>query len=321
MNQTNQMNSQTVLVTGGAGFIGSHIVEKLVDLGAKVVVLDDLSSGKLKNLEKVSTKIKFIKGDIRDGKALDEALEGVNIVSHQAAWRSVPKSVDRPWEYNEVNVGGTLKLFIKARDKGIKKIVCASSSSAYGEREDFPEIESDLPKPISPYAATKLIVEHYSHVFSKLYGMEIVNLRYFNVYGPRQSLDDEYAVVIPKFISCLLKGESPPIYGDGEQERDFTCIDNVVDINIKCLGAEGIGGEVFNVGLGAPNSVNQLFNYLKEIIGTDIKPNYLPIRLGDVKKTHADIGKAKKLIGWEPKINFYDGLEKTVKWFKNSIEY
>ncbi|MCK4519681.1 MAG: SDR family NAD(P)-dependent oxidoreductase, partial [Candidatus Omnitrophica bacterium] len=213
----NQINSKTILVTGGAGFIGSHIVDRLVGLGAKVVVLDDLSSGKLKNLEKVLDKVNFIKGDIRDEKALDEALDGVSAISHQAAWRSVPKSVDKPWEYNEVNVNGSLKLFIKARDKGIKRIVCASSSSIYGEREDFPEVESDILKPISPYAATKLIVEHYSYVFSKLYGMEITNLRYFNVYGPRQSLDDEYAVVIPKFMSCLLKGESPPIYGDGEQ--------------------------------------------------------------------------------------------------------
>ena len=317
-NPKNPTNPKTILVTGGAGFIGSHIVDGLVDLGADVVVLDDLSSGKLKNLEKSREKIEFIKGDIRDEKALDEALDGVEAISHQAAWRSVPKSVHQPWEYNEVNVNGTLKLFLKAKEKSIKRIVCASSSSVYGEREDFPEVEWEVPKPISPYAATKLIVEHYSYVFSKLYGMEIVNLRYFNVYGPRQSLDDKYAVVIPKFITCLLKGESFPIYGDGEQERDFTYVDNVADINIKCLEKGGIGGEIFNVGLGAPSSVNQLFKYLKEIIGSDIKPNYCPVRLGDVRKTHADIEKAKKLIGWQPKINFYEGLEKTVKWFKET---
>ena len=316
MNPTNAMNAKTILVTGGAGFIGSHIVEELVELGANVVVLDDLSSGKLKNLEKVMDKVNFIKGDIRDEKALDEALAGVSAISHQAAWRSVPKSVDRPWDYNEVNGNGSLKLFIKARDKGIKRIVCASSSSIYGERKDFPEVESDVPKPISPYAATKLIVEHYSYVFSKLYNMEIANLRYFNVYGPRQSLDDEYAVVIPKFISCLLKGERPPIYGDGEQERDFTYIDNVVDINIKCLNKDDISGEAFNVAFGAPNSVNQLFNYLKEIIGSNIEPNYYPLRPGDVRKTHADITKAKKILGWQPKVDFYQGLEKTVEWFK-----
>jgi len=316
INSTNSINSQTILVTGGAGFIGSHIVDKLVDLGANVIVLDDLSSGKLANLSRSQEKIKFIKGDIRDEKALEAALDGVDAIFHQAARLSVPESVEKPQEYNDVNVNGTLKLFVKARDKDIKKIICASSSAVYGERDTFPEKENEEAKPISPYAATKLIVEHYSYIFSKLYGMEIVNLRYFNVYGPRQSLDDEYAVVIPKFISCLLKGESPPIYGDGDQERDFTYIDNVVDINIRCLGKESIAGEVFNVGLGTPNSVNQLFKHLKEIIGSDIKPNYCPVRLGDVRKTHADIEKAKKLIGWQPKVNFCQGLEKTVDWFK-----
>ena len=315
-----ELKGKKILVTGGAGFIGSHIVDRLIDLGADVVVLDDLSSGKLENLSQNQEKIKFIKGDIRDEKDLEVALDGVEAISHQAAWRSVPKSVEKPWEYNEVNVGGTLKLFLKTKEKGIRKIVCASSSSVYGERDNFPEEESQTPKPISPYAATKLIVEHYSYVFSKLYGMEIINLRYFNVYGPRQSLDDEYAVVIPKFITSLLKGESPPIYGDGNQERDFTFIDNVADINIKCLEKENIGGEVFNVGLGMPNSVNNLFKNLKEIIGSNAEPNYCPSRLGDVKKTHADIEKAKKLLNWQPKVDFYKGLEKTAEWFKSSIE-
>ena len=311
-----ELKGKKVLVTGGAGFIGSHIVDRLIGLGSEVVVLDDLSSGKLENLSQNQEKIKFIKGDIRNEKDLEAALDRVEVVSHQAAWRSVPKSVDKPWEYNEVNVGGTLKLFLKAKERGIRKIVCASSSSVYGERNDFPEEESETPKPISPYAATKLIVEQYSYVFSKLYNMEIVNLRYFNVYGPRQSLDDEYAVVIPKFITSLLKGESPPIYGDGNQERDFTFIDNVVDINIKCLEKENIGGEVFNVGLGTPNSVNNLFKNLKEIIGSNIEAEYCPIRLGDVKKTHADIEKAKKLLNWQPRVDFYKGLEKTAEWFK-----
>jgi len=311
-----KLKNKKVLVTGGAGFIGSHIVDRLVCLGADVVVLDDLSSGKLENLSQSQEKVKFIRGDIRDEKALVAALEGVDAVSHQAAWRSVPKSVDKPWEYNEVNVNGTLKLFLKAKEKGVRKIVCASSSSVYGERDNFPEKEDEIAKPISPYAATKLIVEHYSYIFSKLYNMEIVNLRYFNVYGPRQSLDDEYAVVVPKFINCLLKGESPPIYGDGDQERDFTYIGNVVDINLQCLIKENIAGEVFNVGLGLPNSVNKLLENLKKVIQSDIEAEYCPERLGDVRKTHADIGKAKKLIGWQPKIDFYQGLEATVDWFK-----
>ena len=314
------MKGKKILVTGGAGFIGSHIVDRLVDLGADIVVLDDLSSGKLENLSQSQEKIKFIKGDIRDEKDLEAALDGVEAISHQAAWRSVPKSVDKPWEYNEVNVDGTLKLFLKAKEKGIRRIVCASSSSVYGERDNFPEKENEIAKPISPYAATKLIVEHYSYIFSKLYNMEIVNLRYFNVYGPRQSLDDEYAVVVPKFINCLLKGEGPPIYGDGDQERDFTYIANVVDINLQCLIKENIAGEVFNVGLGSPNSVNKLLENLKKIIQSGAEAKYCPERLGDVRKTHADIEKAKKLLGWQPKVDFYRGLEKTVEWFRNSIE-
>ena len=214
------LRDKKILVTGGAGFIGSHIVDRLVSLGADVFVLDDLSSGKLENLAKSQGKIKFIKGDITDEKILDTALEGIEYVSHQAALRSVPESISKPLEYNNVNVTGTLKLFLKANGKGIKKIVCASSSSVYGERDKFPEKETEETNPISPYAATKLIVEKYSYVFSKLYNMEIINLRYFNVYGPRQSLDDEYAVVVPKFINCLLNNENPPIYGTGDQERD-----------------------------------------------------------------------------------------------------
>jgi len=313
------LKGKKVLVTGGCGFIGSHIVDKLVAQEAKVVVLDDLSSGKLENIAQNRSRIEFIKGDIRDEKILETALEKVDCISHQAALRSVPKSIGRPWDYNDVNVNGTLKLFLKARDKGIKKIVCASSSSIYGEREVFPEKEDEAVKPISPYAATKLIVEEYAYVFSKLYDLEIVNLRYFNVYGPRQSLDDEYAVVIPKFITCLLESRNPPIYGDGEQERDFTYVDNVVDINICCLTEESIAGEVFNVGLGKPNSVNKLFRDLKQIIGGSAEPSYRPQRPGDVRKTHADIEKVKKLLDWQPKVDFYEGLKRTVEWFRNSI--
>lgn len=215
------LKGKKILVTGGCGFIGGHITERLVKIGAKVVVIDNLFSGKKKNIESVLDKITFFEKDIRDEKAIAAALLDVDCICHQAALRSVPRSVDRPLEYNDVNVNGTLKLFQKAKEAGIKKIVCASSSSVYGDRTDFPEKESDLPKPISPYAATKLIIEHYSHVFNVLYGMQIVNLRYFNVFGPRQSLDDEYAVVVPKFTTCLLKGQEAPIYGDGEQERFY----------------------------------------------------------------------------------------------------
>jgi len=313
---SHELKAKRILVTGGAGFIGSHIVDKLVDLGADVVVLDNLSSGNLNNLKQLQKKIKFIKGDIRHEKSLEDSMDGVELVCHQAALKSVPKSISRPWEFNDVNVNGAVKLFLKAKEKGIKRIVCASSSSVYGNKDKFPVREDEVVKPISPYAVTKLIVEHYAYVFSKLYDMEIINLRYFNVYGPRQSIDDEYAVVVPKFISCLCERKSPPIYGDGDQERDFTFVSNVVDANVECLRRECISGEVFNIGLGFPSSVNQLFGDLKKIIRVDVEAIYCSERVGDVRKSHASIEKAKRLLGWKPKIDFYQGLEKTVKWFR-----
>lgn len=313
-----ELKSKKILVTGGAGFIGSHIVAKLVELGSKVVVLDNLVSGKIENISDYMDKITFIKEDLRKDSALEEALEGVELISHQAALRSVPKSVGKPLEYHDVNVSGTLNLLLKAKEKGIRRVVSASSSSVYGDREDFPEKETDYPKPVSPYAATKLMGEIYAHVFTKLYGVEIVSLRYFNVYGPRQSLEDEYAVVIPKFIASLLKGKQPPIYDDGNQERDFTYIEDVVSANIKALVQPGVEGEFFNIASGNPSSVNTLLKHLKEILNSSVEPVYLPPRPGDVRKTHADITKAESLLGWKPVFGFREGLEKTAEWFKNS---
>jgi len=313
----NELKNKKILVTGGAGFIGSHIVDRLVKEEASVVVLDSLCSGKIKNIEHHKGKIKFIQKDLRDDSALDEALKGVELVSHQAALRSVPKSMEKPLEYHDVNVTGTLKLFLKAKENGIKRIAFASSSSVYGERFDFPEKENEYPKPISPYAATKLIDEHYAYLFSKQFSLGVVSLRYFNVYGPRQSLDDEYAVVIPKFITCLLEGKNPPIYGNGKQERDFTYVENVVEANILALTMPGVEGEVFNIGNGAPNSVNELLNTLNKIMNKNISAAYLPPRAGDVLKTHSDISKAAKLLGWQPRIGFEEGLKRAVEWFKN----
>jgi UDP-glucose 4-epimerase len=311
------LKGRKILVTGGAGFIGSHIVEALLDAGAQVIILDNLESGRMENINHVLDRITFIQKDLRDQAALDQALDGVDAICHQAALRSVPKSVEAPFDYHDVNVTGSLNLFLKAREKGIRRIVCASSSSVYGERDTFPEYESDLPAPISPYAASKLLVEHYAYVFCQMYDMEIVNLRYFNVFGPRQSLEDEYAVVVPKFAVSLLKGQQPPIFGDGEQERDFTYVGNVADMNLRCLAAgPEIAGKVLNVGNGAPNTVNELFYALREITGAKVEPQYLPERKGDVRKTHADISRAKEIVGWTPRVNFREGLERAVEYFR-----
>lgn len=318
--EENLLKGKRVLVTGGCGFIGSHITDRLVNLGAEVVVLDNLLTGKIENISGCIDKVDFVKADIRDSAVLDKILPKVDFICHQAALRSVPKSVNLPWLYHEVNVSAALQMFIKAKDLGIKRIVFASSSSVYGEREDFPEKEDDLPRPVSPYACTKLQVETYAYMFWRLYGLEIVSLRYFNVFGPRQSLENEYAVVVPKFIVSLLKQQSPPIYGDGRQERDFTYIDNVVEANIRALTRENIGGEVFNVALGRPYSVNSLLAALKNITGSNIEPVYLPPRLGDVRKTYADTGKLKNVLGVKGQIGFEEGLAKTVEWFKNNYQ-
>jgi len=313
-----ELKGKRILVTGGAGFIGSHIVDRLLTLGAKVTVLDNLSTGTIENIRHNLNNIKFIEKDLTDSQALEEAMEKIELISHQAALRSVPKSVEMPLEYHRVNVTGTLKLFLMAKQRKIERIVFASSSSVYGDRIDFPEKETDSPKPVSPYAATKLMDEQYAYVFNQLYNLKVVSLRYFNVFGPRQSLENKYAVVIPKFITCLLNEQRPPVYGDGSQERDFTYIDDVVESNILALTKEGAEGEVFNIASGAPQSINGLINCLNKIIPNNLKPDYLEKRTGDVLKTHADISKAKQLIGWQPKVDFQKALEVTAEWFKKA---
>jgi len=306
------------LVTGGAGFIGSNIVERLVKEGLEVVVLDDLSSGKLENLKSVEDKITFVKGDIRNEKDLDKALKGIDFVLHQAALRSVPKSMLYPLEYNDVNVNGTLRLLKKAKENNVKRVVFASSSSIYGDRDKFPEKEDDEVNPISPYAATKLIGEYYCKLFSNSFGLETVCLRYFNVFGPRQSLENQYAVVIPKFITCMLNNESPPIHGDGLQERDFSFIDNIVEVNIKAATAKDVSGEIFNVACGDANSVLSIVNTVNKMLGTDIKPIFNPERAGDVRKTLADVKKLKQKLNIKSFIQFEEGLKRTLEWFKEN---
>jgi len=311
-----------ILVTGGAGFIGSHIVERLLKEGHFVRVLDNFSSGKIENLsfthELRAKSYELIRGDIRSLDTCLKATQGIDFILHQAALRSVPKSMLNPQEYNEVNIQGTLNLLKAAVKNRIKRFVFASSSSVYGDIKVFPEKEDFLPCPISPYALTKLAGEHYCRIFSYHYHLSTLSLRYFNVFGPRQSLDDEYAVVIPKFITCLLKGEHPPIYGTGRQSRDFTYVKNVVEANLLAVKKGNFKGEVFNVASGRDYTVLELVKILRRIMDRNTKPVFLPPRLGDVFKTQADLSKIKRMLGYSPKIDFIQGLKLTVKYFQEN---
>ncbi len=306
------------LVTGGAGFIGSHIVDALVRNGDKVIVLDDFSSGTRENLSEVLDKIELIEGDIRDKDIARRAVQGIDYIFHQAALRSVPKSLENPFLYNDVNINGTLTILQAALEAKVKRFIFASSSSIYGETEKLPEQEDFYPQLISPYAATKLAGEHYCRIFSKVFGLETASLRYFNVFGPRQSLENQYAVVIPKFITCMLKDEPPPIHGDGRQTRDFTYIDNVVEANLKAAFASNISGEVFNIACGKAISVLDIVKTLNKILKKDIKPRFTPPRPGDVKHTLADITKAERLLKFSPKIDFEEGLRLTLQYFSEA---
>jgi nucleoside-diphosphate-sugar epimerase len=307
----------TYLVTGGAGFIGSSIVAELVRRREDVRVLDNFYSGKRENLEDVIKNIELVEGDIRDLGLLRKVTKGCDYVLHQGALRSVPKSLKDPISYDEVNVRGTLNVLIASSEAKVKRVVFASSSSLYGDSEKLPQREDHIPQPVSPYAASKLAGEHYCRVFSKSYGLEAVALRYFNVFGPRQSLESEYAVVIPKFITCMLKDEQPPIHGDGTQSRDFTYIDNVVEANLIAATRKGIAGEAFNVALGKAYTLLELVKTINEILNKDIKPKFIPPRAGDVKHTLSDITKMKKLLGLEPKVDFVLGLRRTTEYFKS----
>ncbi|MEW5758173.1 MAG: SDR family oxidoreductase [Candidatus Omnitrophota bacterium] len=314
------------LVTGGAGFIGSHITEKLLKQGHFVRVLDNFSSGKIDNLffteEPANRRVfELIKGDIRNTNDCLNAAKGVDFILHQAALRSVPKSLENPAEYNEVNIDGTLNILNAALKNKVKRLVFASSSSVYGESNKFPERETDAPLLISPYALTKLAGEYYCRIFSMNYGLETACLRYFNVFGPRQGIDDEYAVVVPKFITMMLNDQQPTIHGTGRQSRDFTFIDNVVSANIECaLSKKRLLGDVFNIGVGFDNTILNLVRALNKIMQKKIKPVFIDKRPGDVEKTLASIAKAKKIIGWQPTVNFEQGLKMTVDWFKQKCQ-
>lgn len=307
------------LVTGGAGFIGSHIAEVLAKKKHFVRVLDNFSSGRQENLGSVIKKIELIRGDIRSSQTCLKATKNIDFVLHQAALRSVPKSLINPWEYNDVNIQGTLNMLKASVKNKIKVFVFASSSSVYGDIKVFPEKEDFLPQPISPYALTKLTGEYYCRMFSYHYGFPTVSLRYFNVFGPRQSLDDEYAVVIPKFITCMLNNEPAPIYGTGRQSRDFTYVDNIVEANIIASQKTNLRGEAVNIASGRDYSILELVKILNKMMNKDIKPVFLDKRPGDVFKTLADLSNAKKRLYFKPRIDFIKGLELTLDYFKNRL--
>ena len=305
------------LVTGGAGFIGSHIVDALVAQGHQVRVVDNLSTGRIENLAAVRSRVEFVEADLQDRQAIRQACQGMEYVIHEAAWRSVPKSMEDPVGYTAVNVLGTVHVLEAAAAAKIRRVVYASSSSVYGETLEMPLREEHPTRPVSPYAASKLACELYGQLFARSFGVETVGLRYFNVFGPRQSLENQYAVVVPKFITCVLRGESPPVYGDGTQSRDFTFVHNVVEATLSACRAPGISGDVFNIALGEEHSVLDLLQTLNTIAGLAVAPSFQPARPGDVQRTLADSSKAQRLMGWRGQVRFADGLRHTVDWFRD----
>lgn len=303
------------LVTGGAGFIGSHIVRRLASMGERVRVLDSLAAGKLENLKALDDKVELIRGDILDQALVEKAMKGVEVVLHQGALRSVPFSVENPALVNRVNVEGTINILIAARDAKVKRVVFASSSSVYGNTKVFPNSESVTPSPVSPYAASKLAGEHYCRVFTGLYGLETISLRYFNVFGPRQDPNSQYAAVIPRFIRSALEKEPLEIHGDGLQSRDFTYIDNVVEANLLAARCQDGIGEVINVAQGKSYSLLDLVEALQKVFERKLESFHTTARPGDVRQTLADISRAERLLGYTPTITFEEGIARTVGYF------
>ncbi|MBI3048314.1 MAG: SDR family oxidoreductase [Acidobacteria bacterium] len=305
------------LVTGGAGFIGSHLAEELVRRGHRVRVVDNLATGKRRNLVHVPG-VEFLEGDLADLEVARRAVEGVEFVLHQAAIPSVPRSVADPLTSHRANADATLNVLIAARDARVRRLVYAGSSSAYGDTPTLPKVETMAPAPLSPYALQKLVGEQYCQLFTRLYGLEAVTVRYFNVFGPRQDPSSPYSGVISLFISALSEGRAPTIYGDGEQTRDFTYVANVVDGVLRASDAPGVAGTVINVATGGRVSINALFRALRDLIGARVEPVYAPARAGDVRHSQADIDRARRLLGYEPTVGFEDGLRKTIDWYRAS---
>ena len=307
-----------VLVTGGGGFIGSHLAERFLRDGHDVRVLDNFSSGRRDNLLPLLSEIELVEGDIQSYERVHTAVRGCDLVVHQAALPSVPRSVQDPLTSNATNVIGTLNVLLAARDSGVQRVVCASSSSVYGANETLPKAEHLPVEPISPYAVGKLASEGYCRSFWEVYGLDTVALRYFNVFGPRQDPLSQYAAVVPIFISALLEGKQPVIYGDGNQTRDFTYIENVVDGTTLALTAPGVAGKVFNVAFGGGVTVNELFERVRELAGADVEPRYVEARPGEVRQSQADISRAASELGYEPSVSLRDGLSLTIESYRSS---
>jgi UDP-glucose 4-epimerase len=307
------------LVTGGAGFIGSNICRRLVAEGCFVRVVDNLLTGKKSNLADVIDKIDFVEADMGDEKVARSVMKGIDVVLHEGALPSVPRSVDDPALTHRHCVDATFTLLMAARDARIKRFVYAASSSAYGDTPKLPKVETMRTDPLSPYAVGKLVGEYYCSVFAKVFGLETISLRYFNVFGPYQDPTSQYAAAIPAFVTSIMKNQPPTIYGDGEQSRDFTYIDNVVEANLCAARAKKTNGQVVNIACGEKITVNQIIAMINEILGRNVKPIYAPARAGDVKHSLADITAARKLIGFKPVILFRDGLEKAITWYRENL--
>jgi UDP-N-acetylglucosamine/UDP-N-acetyl-alpha-D-glucosaminouronate 4-epimerase len=306
------------LVTGGAGFIGSHLVTELVRRGRRVRVLDDFSTGNGDFLSDVATQIDVVEGSVLDPASVRSAMTGVERVFHLAAVRSVPRSIDDPQASNRVNVEGTLNVLVGARDAGVRIVVYASCSSVYGNDASLPLREDQAPAPLSPYAVAKLAGEHYGRVFSSVYDVPTVSLRYFNVFGPGQDPHSEYSAVIPKFIALMIQGQRPSIYGDGQTSRDFVFVANVVDANLLAMTAPHAAGQVFNIGSGESISLSALVDQLNQSLGTQLRPIHLPERPGDIRRSQADIGLAKAILGYQPRVRFEDGLAATIRAYSGA---
>lgn len=312
----------TFLVTGGAGFIGSNLCEAILNMGYKVRCLDDLSTGKRENVDLFinNPNYEFIEGDIKELDTCIKATENVSYVLHQAAWGSVPRSIEMPLFYSANNIGGTLNMLEASRMNGVKKFVYASSSSVYGDEPNLPKTEDRVGRLLSPYAVTKRTNEEWARQYTINYGLSTIGLRYFNVFGRRQDPNGAYAAVIPKFIKLLLNGEAPTINGDGKQSRDFTYIENVIEANLKaCLSGDEAGGEAYNIAYGGREYLIDIYEALKKVLGVDIEPIFGSDRKGDIKHSNADITKAKKLLGYDPQYSFERGLNEAIAWYKENL--